>query len=96
MLLFNQFRCNVCHSTNGGRGAGPDLNGLAGSTVKLSNGQSVVADTEYLRQSIVDPDAQIVAGYGPDVMSAATDPFATQLSQEQTVSALVAYIQSLK
>ncbi len=94
--LFNQFRCNVCHSTTGGGGAGPSLVGLAGSQVKLTNGQTVVADTQYLRQSIINPDAQIVAGYGPSVMSAATDPFMAQITQDSTVAALVAYIESLK
>ncbi len=95
-ILFNQFRCNVCHSTTGGGGAGPNLVGLAGSQVKLTNGQTVIANTDYLRQSIINPDTQIVAGYGPDVMSAATDPFMTQITKESTVNALVAYIESLK
>lgn len=94
--LFNQYRCNVCHTTTGGRAAGPTLKGLAGSQVKLEGGQTVVADAKYLRQSILDPDSQIVAGYGPSVMSAATAPFLDQISQVDHVNALVAYIQSLK
>ncbi len=70
--------------------------GLAGSQVKLSSGQTVTADALYIRQSILDPDSQIVAGYGPSVMSAATDPFSEEIRQDDHVSALVAYIQSLK
>ena len=95
-ILFKQYRCNVCHSTTGRGGAGPNLVGLAGSQVKLTNGQTVVADTNYLRESIINPDLQIVAGYGPEVMSAATEPFADQITKESSVNALVAYIESLK
>ncbi len=94
--LFTQFRCNVCHTITGSNGAGPTLKGLAGSQVTLNTGQTITADSNYLRQSIVDPDSQIVAGYGPSVMSAATDPFQSQIQQGNNVTALVAYIQSLK
>lgn len=94
--VFLEFHCNVCHTTNGGRAAGPTLKGLAGSLVTLNNGQVVTADAKYLRTSIVNPDIQIVSGYGPDVMSAALDPFTAKIQQDDNVNALVAYIQSLK
>jgi hypothetical protein len=94
--LFTQYRCNVCHTTNGERAAGPTLKGLFGSQVALDNGQTVTADEGYLAESISDPDAQIVAGYGPSVMSAALSDFTTQLNQGDTVAALVAYIESVK
>jgi cytochrome c oxidase subunit II len=94
--LFLQFRCNVCHSIDGSRAAGPTMKGLAGSQVKLNTGQVVTANAAYLRQSITDPDTQIVSGYGPDVMSAALDPFTSQINQTENVNALVAYIESLK
>lgn len=94
--LFTQYRCNVCHTTDGRRAAGPTLAGLYGSQVTLDTGQTVIADEAYLRQSILDPDSQIVSGYGPSVMSAALADFTTQLNQDDTVAALVAYIESLK
>ncbi len=94
--LFDQYRCTVCHSTTGATAAGPSLVGLAGSQVKLNSGVVVIANTQYLKQSILDPDSQIVNGYGPSVMSAATDPFMDQIKQGNTVDALVAYIESLK
>ena len=94
--LFQQYRCNVCHTTNGGNAAGPTMKGLAGSQVKLNDGTTVVADTNYLRESIVNPDTKIVAGYGPDVMSAALDPFTQQIQQDDHVADMVAYIESLK
>jgi cytochrome c oxidase subunit 2 len=95
-VLFTQYRCNICHTTNGERAAGPTLAGLYGSNVTLDTGQTIVADEAYLRQSILDPDSQIVSGYGPSVMSAALADFTTQLNQGDTIAALVAYIESLK
>jgi len=94
--LFTQYRCNVCHTTNGNRAAGPTLAGLYGSQVTLTTGQTVTANEGYLAESITNPDAQIVAGYGPSVMSAALSDFTTQINQDDTVAALVAYIESLK
>ncbi len=94
--LFQQYRCNVCHTTTGGNAAGPTMKGLAGSQVKFNDGTVAVADSDYLRNSILDPDGKIVAGYGPGVMSAALDPFSQQLQQDDHVAAMVAYIESLK
>jgi len=94
--LFTQYRCNVCHTTNGNRAAGPTLAGLYGSQVTLTTGQTVTANEGYLAESITNPDAQIVSGYGPSVMSAALSDFTTQINQDDTVAALVAYIESLK
>ena len=95
-VLFQQYRCNVCHTTSGGNAAGPTMKGLAGSQVKFNDGTVAVADTNYLRESILDPDAKIVQGYGPSVMSAALDPFTQQIQQDDHVAAMVAYIESLK
>ena len=45
--------------------AGPVLNGLFGSQVTLANGEKVVADNDYIRESILNPQAKIVAGFPP-------------------------------
>lgn len=79
--------CVACHGDEGQGGAGPKWEGLAGSTVELEDGTEVVADTEYIRRSIVDPSAEIVSGYSmrmPD----------NDLSDDE-VDALVTYIESL-
>ncbi len=52
--------CLACHDA--GR-VGPDWSGLAGSEVLLEDGSTVIADDAYLRRSIREPGAQIVAGY---------------------------------
>ncbi len=86
--LFNSNGCAACHSVDGSDGVGPTMKGLAGSQVSLEGGGTVTADDAYLRQSILDPSAQRVAGY-----SAAMP--ARDLSPEE-VDSLVAYIDALR
>ena len=79
--------CASCHTTDGRRSEGPTWAGLAGSPVELADGTTVTADSDYLRRSITDPGAQVVAGYGPTMPTVeVTD---AQLEE------LVAFIQSL-
>jgi len=95
-VLFHQFKCDTCHTVDGSRAAGPTLKGLAGSTVTLDTGQTVTADTQYLRRSILDPDSQVPKGYSPDVMSPAINDIIDQIEADHNLDALVAYIESLK
>jgi cytochrome c oxidase subunit II len=84
-VLYEQFGCITCHGT----GKGPPYAGLYGSTVRLSDGSTVVADDPYLRESILEPSAKIVAGYPPIMPT-----FQGQISEEQILE-LLAYIKSL-
>lgn len=79
--------CAACHGDNGEGSIGPAWIGLAGSTVDLEGGGAVVADADYLRLSIVDPQADIVAGMTVKMP-------VTELSGEQ-VDNLIAYIEEL-
>jgi cytochrome c oxidase subunit II len=79
--------CTSCHSSNGDKGTGPTWKGLYGSEVELADGTTVTADETYVKESVTDPGAKIVKGYG-NVMPHFT------LSQEE-VNQLFAYIQSL-
>jgi cytochrome c oxidase subunit 2 len=87
--VFLQYRCLSCHSADA-KARAPVLENLFGKAVALADGSVVRADHDYLRNAILHPSAQIVAGYR-DLMP----PFEGQLSEEQ-VLALVAFIQSLK
>jgi len=85
--LFREHGCSGCHAGSGARA--PALSGLLGSTVILSDGRRLVADENYVRESILRPGKEIVAGY------AATMPdYAGQLS-EPDLLALIEYIRSL-
>jgi cytochrome c oxidase subunit 2 len=66
------------------------LVGLFGHEVKLQDGSVVVADENYIRQSILDPQSQIVAGYQPIMPT-----FQGQVNEAQLMQ-LVSYIKSLK
>ena len=88
--LFNQrLGCATCHA-EGPSQRGPSLNGLYLSDVKLIDGSSVLADEEYIRNSITDPSAQIAAGY-PPLMPV---NYGGQLT-DQELMYLVAYVKQL-
>jgi cytochrome c oxidase subunit 2 len=55
----------------------------------LSNNQTVRADEGYLRESIMNPQAKIVTGFGPIMPS-----FQGQVNEEQLLH-LVAFVKSL-
>jgi cytochrome c oxidase subunit 2 len=86
--LFTQFGCSSCHRAEVGA-RGPSLIGVYGSRVSIEGGQTVVADENYIRESILDPFAKIVLGY-PRLMPT----FRGRLSQEQ-LNQIIEYIKSL-
>ncbi|GBD18255.1 Cytochrome c2 iso-1 [bacterium HR27] len=94
--LFNTYACNTCHSVNGQAGIGPALNGIYGKQVKLEDGSTVTVDDAYLRESILNPDAKIVAGYPKGSMANLIQPFLPEIRKEENLSALVEYIKSLQ
>ena len=85
--LFDKLGCQTCHGAAGG--LGPALTGLPGSTVKLQDGGTVVADDNYIRESILNPQAKVVAGYQPVMPT-----FKGQVSEEQLIQ-LITYIKAL-
>ncbi len=62
LALYETLGCGGCHDDPK---TGPSLTGLAGRVVRLEGGATLVADDSYVRQSIVDPTAKVVAGYNP-------------------------------
>ncbi len=86
--LFKRFGCETCHGA-GGTNRGPALAGLFGTTVTLQGGNPVTADENYIRESILDPRAKIVAGYQPIM------PTFKGLVSEEGLLQLIAYIKSL-
>jgi cytochrome c oxidase subunit 2 len=87
--LFTDLGCVTCHQTDDS-GRGPSLVGVAGSAVELSDGSSVVADSAYLRESILRPQQRVTAGYQPIM------PTHQGLVGEDQVLELIAYIESLR
>jgi len=87
--LFGQYGCSTCHQLDQ-QGRCPILRGVYGSRVQLNDGKTVLADDAYIRESILNPNAKIVAGYKSDIMPA----FQGQISEEGLLQ-LIVYIKSL-
>jgi cytochrome c oxidase subunit 2 len=87
--LFTDLACITCHKADT-TGRGPSLAGVFGSAVELADGRTVVADENYLRESIMSSQAKVVKGYQP-VMP----PFQGLVSEENLLQ-LIAYIKTLK
>jgi cytochrome c oxidase subunit 2 len=85
---FIEHACNTCHGDQAGA-RGPSLAGLFGKQIHLQNGQTLIADEAYIRESIVNPQAKLVAGY-PPIM-----PTFQGLISEEGLLQLTAYIKSL-
>ncbi len=86
--LFSDLTCNTCHLTES-QGRGPMLTNVFNKPVELQNGQTVIADEAYLRESIVNPQAKIVAGFQPIMPT-----FQGLVSEEQLLQ-LISYVKSL-
>jgi cytochrome c oxidase subunit 2 len=86
--LFAQHACNTCHRPDS-LARGPNLEGIFGKTVALQDGRTVTADETYIRESIVMPNAKIVAGFQPIM------PTFQGLISEEGLLQLIAYVKSL-
>lgn len=88
--LYKSRACNTCHSTDGSVGVAPSFKGIFGNIENLADGSSLTVDENYLRKSILNPQAQVVAGFAP-VM-----PTYQNVLNDRQIDALIAYIKSLK
>lgn len=89
-VQFQRNGCNACHAVVPDQViVGPSMHGLFGTERAFADGTSAFADENYIRQSMMEPNSQVVAGY-----PAAMPVFAGRLDDEQ-INAIVAYIQSL-
>ena len=87
--LFTELACNTCHREDG-TGRGPALVNKFGTEERLSSGMVVRVDESYVRESILNPQAKLVAGYQPLM------PTFQGLVNEESVMALVEYVKSLQ
>lgn len=85
---FQLLGCATCHHEDG-KGRGPALAGIFGTTQSLANGSTVHVDEAYLRESILNPQAKMVQGYQPLMPT-----YQGQIS-EDAIASLLAYIKSL-
>jgi cytochrome c oxidase subunit 2 len=89
-LLYQRRGCSQCHSIDGTAGTGPSLKGIYGEKQNLADGSTITVDDNYIRESILDPQTKVVAGYQP-VMSTYKG-----LVSDDEITALIEFIKSLK
>lgn len=88
--LYKSRGCNACHSVDGSQMIGPSWKGIFGAVREFVDGSSAKADDNYIRQSIVNPGDQILAGYQP-VM-----PTYSGMLSDREINAIIEYIKTLK
>jgi cytochrome c oxidase subunit 2 len=88
--LYVKRACNTCHSVDGSASVAPTFKGAYGHEVFLADGSRVMVDENYIRESILNPQAKAVAGFQP-VM-----PTYQGILKDREIDALIAYIKSLQ
>jgi cytochrome c oxidase subunit 2 len=89
-LVYENRGCAQCHSIDGSRGQGPSFKGIWGQQHKLTDGASVIVDANYIRESILNPQAKVAVGYEP-VM-----PTFQGLLREREILGVIEYIKTLQ
>lgn len=84
--------CAACHTLDGSKLTGPSFKGLFGREEQLVDGSTVAADENYIRESILNPQAKIVSGYGPP----STMPTFQGRLKEDDIAALIAFLRTVK
>lgn len=82
--------CATCHSLDGTRGQGPSWKGIFGATHNFADGSSAVVDENYIRQSILEPQAHVVQGYEPIM------PTYKGLLRDREILGVIEFIKTLK
>lgn len=100
ILWFQQFGCGGCHSVDGSDLVGPTWLGLYEREELLEDGTTVIADDDYIRNSILNPASQIVAGYANVMLQTYGEQFAVEEAkyngQIDIIEDIIAYIKTLE
>jgi len=87
--LYSQNACKTCHSTDGSKMPGPTWKGIWGRDETMADGTKVSIDENYIKESILKPQAKIVQGFTTTQMP----PFTLTDTQ---IDAIIAYMKTLK
>ena len=88
--VYEKKGCVACHSIDGSAKIGPSFKGDFGAQAKLNDGSTVTVDENYLRESILNPQAKARPGYPPSMPA-----FEGQLKEKDLLS-LIEFIKTLK
>ena len=88
--IFQTRGCTACHSIDGKPGIGPSIKGLWDKKRVFEDGSTLIADANYIRESLVNPSAKVVKGFAPRM-----PPYQGQLSEDE-ITQVVEFIKTLK
>jgi cytochrome c oxidase subunit 2 len=88
--MYNQQGCAACHSLDGSPKTGPSWKGVFGKMESMSDGSTHMVDENYIKESIMDPQAKLVKGFPP-----AMPTFKGKLSDKK-IEGLIAFIKAQK
>lgn len=86
--LYNRKGCKQCHSIDGSTSTGPTWKGVFGRAEKFVDGGGVTVDENYVRESILEPNKHVVAGFQAVMPKIAV--------KDREIDMLIAYIKTLK
>lgn len=89
--LYQTQACIGCHTINGQKSVGPSFKGLWGSSQPIEGGPAVTVDENYVRESILNPNAKIAAGFQGGQM-----PVFAGVLKDEDITAIIEFIKSLK
>lgn len=87
--ILHATKCASCHSVDGSPNTGPTWKGRFGTMIDLESGQQVLYDENYVRESILNPQAKITKGYGP------TSSMTIQNLDDKQIEAVIAYMKQI-
>jgi cytochrome c oxidase subunit 2 len=88
-MLVQRSGCVQCHSLDGSGGIGPSFVDLYGHEFQVQSGETLVADENYIRKSILEPMADIVLGYEPVMPT-----YAGKLKDKE-IGYIISYLKSI-
>ena len=91
--IYERQGCKGCHSFNGTIVVGPSFQGSFGTSMQMADGQTVVMDEQYIRDSILNPQNKARANFAAKIKQ--MNSYAGKLKEEE-IEALTAFIKSLK
>ena len=88
-MLYDTQGCKACHSLDGSKLVGPSLKDVYGNTFATKEGVDIVVDDAYVKESLMTPNASVIAGYEP-VMT----PYEGKLNDKE-VLAITEWLKSI-
>ena len=89
-VLYTRRGCAQCHSADGTRRVGPSFYKLFETQQRMTSGEVLTVDENYIRESILEPQAKVREGYRPVMPT-----YQGQLKDEE-IDALIEYIKTLR